>query len=420
MFFKRTGRIHRKSWRLINGTCQYRSTTRFMQCSRLPFGKTLLPFQPPSVESFAGQFAILKFLSTSSVRQDQETKPDTPLELLRIERELDKLHHRAHSILTSAAIPSQDMVQTSLETCELLAESLIEGAEATMKVKTPASHLLNLEEHKKRKDVSMASTRALGFAMRQRAVHRLSKSVYDIVNAPQVFITPELLSSYVRTQSLLGRPETIPPVFVLYASKPIPLPDTSPVQYQPSNPKKASFAIPLSSANTALDSAIEQRNLSVCFDIINTSVCTSAFRRLKLFNRALAPICGLALAPAAAYSAASQWSLWQDTMDNQLARNVMFAGLLAYASFTTTLGVVAITTANDQMERITWATGTPLRERWLREEERAMIDRVACAWGFQETWRRGEEEGRDWQRLREWTGLRCMVLDKIELMEGME
>ena len=98
----------------------------------------------------------------------------------------------------------------------------------------------------------------------------------------------------------------------------------------------------------------------------------------------------------------------------------MFAGLLAYIGFTTTLGMVAITTANDHMNRVTWETGTPLRERWLREEERAMVDRVACAWGFQDLWRRGEEEGRDWQTLRDWIRMRRMVLDKVELMEGME
>jgi hypothetical protein len=61
-----------------------------------------------------------------------------------------------------------------------------------------------------------------------------------------------------------------------------------------------------------------------------------------------------------------------------------------------------------------------LRERWLREEERAMIDKVAGAWGFKEPWRRGDESGEDWAALKEFTGLRGMVLDKTSLMEGME
>lgn len=103
-----------------------------------------------------------------------------------------------------------------------------------------------------------------------------------------------------------------------------------------------------------------------------------------------------------------------------MATNVAFAGILAYVGFTATIGMVAVTTANDQMDRVTWATGMPLRERWLKEEERAALDRVAGAWGFKETWRRGEEEGREWEELREWIGRRGMVLDRVELMEGME
>lgn len=103
-----------------------------------------------------------------------------------------------------------------------------------------------------------------------------------------------------------------------------------------------------------------------------------------------------------------------------MATTVAFTGLLAYMAFTGTIGIVALTTANDQMERVTWAQGMPLRERWIREEERAAIDRVAQAWGFKETWRRGEEEGLDWDALRDWAGQRGMLLDAAELMEGME
>ena len=49
-----------------------------------------------------------------------------------------------------------------------------------------------------------------------------------------------------------------------------------------------------------------------------------------------------------------------------------------------------------------------------------MLDRVACIWGFNQNSRRGEEEGPDWEALREWIGLRGMILDKVSLMEGME
>ncbi len=102
------------------------------------------------------------------------------------------------------------------------------------------------------------------------------------------------------------------------------------------------------------------------------------------------------------------------------ATGVAFAGIFTYVAATTTIGYVAITTANDQMDRVTWAIGMPLRERWLREDERGAVDRVAGAWGFKERWRRGDEEGEEWEALREWIGMRGMVLDKSELLEGME
>ena len=418
MSFKQFRRPRIKAWRFLEGTYQHRCTATSMRTSVQNPSETLC--YPHLYESPSNRLLTRSFSIAGPTRQELGTKSDTRPDSLYVGQEIEKVLDKAHAILASSTVPSETATQAALEACELLARSLTDGVEPITKANTPTLNLLNLEEQRKRNDGSASSTRALIIAMRQRAVDKLSKVAHSIVTTPQVFITPELLSSYVTTQSLLGRPETIPPIFILYASKPIPLPNTSPIQYRSSNPNKASFAVPLFIANTALSSAIERKNLPICFDIINTSVCANAFRRSKFLKRALAPVFGLALAPAAAYSAASQWSLWQDTMDSEMARNVMFAGLLAYVSFTATLGVVAITTANDQMDRVTWVSGTPLRERWLREEERAMVDRVAGAWGFQESWRRGEEEGRDWQTLREWTGLRRMVLDKVELMEGME
>jgi hypothetical protein len=69
---------------------------------------------------------------------------------------------------------------------------------------------------------------------------------------------------------------------------------------------------------------------------------------------------------------------------------------------------------------VTWVGGMPLRERWLREEERAALDKVAIAWGFKEEWKRGMETGLEWESLREFIGRRGMVLDASNLMQGME
>lgn len=107
-------------------------------------------------------------------------------------------------------------------------------------------------------------------------------------------------------------------------------------------------------------------------------------------------------------------------MDPNTATWIGFSAVLAYLTFTGVIGFVAIATANDQMKRVVWMPGTPLRERWLREEERGALDRIACAWGFKDVARMGEEEGEEWDALREIIGLRGMILDKSDLMDGME
>ena len=166
--------------------------------------------------------------------------------------------------------------------------------------------------------------------------------------------------------------------------------------------------------------AIDAKQLVIAMEIIETSYTTKAVHRAKFIRKGLLPATGLAVAPIAAYTVASQLAILQTTMDTAMATNVAFAGILAYVGFTATVGVVAVTTANDQMDRVTWAQGVPLRQRWIREEERSAIDKVAGAWGFREVWRRGEEEGEDWDALREWIGRKSMMLDRVELMEGME
>lgn len=282
---------------------------------------------------------------------------------------------------------------------------------------TPAKSLLQLEEKKSSPNRLSAEHNS---ATREEVIDELSSAAYRIIENPNVFITPKVLDLYVSIQGQLNRPETLSEAFRLYASKPIPRPGTSPVRYSRSNPNKATSAIPLLTAYTALDAAIHSKNLSLCLDIINSSVSTLAFYKSKFIRRAMIPTSGLALAPVAAYSLASQISALQDNMSTQMATSYVFAGLLAYVGFTATIGVVALTTANDHMNRVTWASGTRLRDRWLKEDERAMLDKVACAWGFKDSCRRGEEEGPDWEALKELTGMRSMVLDRVELMEGME
>lgn len=339
------------------------------------------------------------------------------------ERGLSALEDKVNKILQADAIPSEESVHSSLDSCEACAKSITKAKppDSPLQVdESPASTLLSLEERQEDPGSLLSVDSQLEPSIKNKIAKQVSKIAYRLMTDPKVFITSSMLRSYVRTQSLLGFPKTIPQVFVLYASKPRPRPGRSSIRYIASNPNKVSTAIPLVTANAGLSAAIEARDLPVCFDIINTSVCTTAFCRSKIMRRTFLPFTAFALTPPAAYALASQWSTYQNTMDESIATNIAFAGILAYVYFTGTIGVVAVATANDQMDRITWADGTPLHERWLREEERALIDRVAGAWGFQDRLKRGEEEGRDWEELREWVGLRGMVLDRVSLMEGME
>ncbi|KAK7969289.1 hypothetical protein PG988_008362 [Apiospora saccharicola] len=292
-----------------------------------------------------------------------------------------------------------------------------------------AANLLSLEENERNSGAPVPSSRSpsstgavdgkISTQLRQM-INKISDTAYATIAHPAVFITPSLLRQYVEVQAVLGKPETLPKVFQLYVSKPVPSEASGSVSYAQQNPSKAANAIDSEVIETALDTAVEARNLDAAVGIIENSYTTPAFIRAKLLRKALVPCTALAATPLAAYGLATNFSVFQSAMDPAMATKVAFTGILAYVGFTASIGIVAMATANDQMKRVTWAPGIPLRMRWVREEERAALDKVACAWGFEEKWRQGEEEGAEWESLREYIGQKGMVLDRTELMEGME
>ncbi|KAG7134187.1 hypothetical protein HYQ45_007797 [Verticillium longisporum] len=257
-------------------------------------------------------------------------------------------------------------------------------------------------------------------ALLREAVNSVSESAYAIVAHPPVSITPEILDLYVHVQARLGRPETLPHVFELYASKPKPEVVAGAIKYVEQNPKRADKAIEATTAETGLGVAIEAKNLDAALGVIECCYTSHAFRRQKLLKKAFLPGAVMGAAPFAAYALASVMSNFQNTVEASTATTLGFAAIMAYLSFTSTIGVVAKITSNDHMKRVTWAPGIPLHERWMREEERAGLDAVACAWGFREKWRHGEEGGVEWDSLREYLGLKGMILDRVEFMEGMQ
>jgi hypothetical protein len=334
-----------------------------------------------------------------------------------LEKALEEVKATTDALISSAKIPFEAEIISVLDRCEVMAKLLVfdPPTPSTDRKNGATSALLSLDESSAKKVALHKLPPTL-----QRMVEQLSFFAYSIIKHPPVFITPAVLEMYVGIQATLGKSQTFPEVFHLYASKPVPREGTSPINYTQQNPNKVANAISTPVADRALQTAINSKQLVVAMDIIESAYTTKAFRRAKFIRKGLLPATGVAVAPVAAYTIASKLAILQTTMDAAMATNVAFVGILAYVGFTATIGVVAVTTANDQMDRVTWAPGVPLRERWMREEERAAIDKIAGAWGFRESWRRGEEEGEDWDALREWIGRKSMMLDRVELMEGME
>jgi hypothetical protein len=290
---------------------------------------------------------------------------------------------------------------------------------------TPESELLSLADEKPKTPAPVA--RPLTDKEKEVLVEFCSDIAFRIVREPKVFVTPEILNEYVALQTYLSRPQSLPEVFDLFASKPVleQKSEGGKITIKEQNPNKVASAIPEPLAEAALQAAMRVKDLPAALSIVDTTYGTTAYRKSKFVRRALIPLGGVVALPFAAWMVATSLAGMQDSwvgdsMDPGMFKGVAFAGIMGYVGFTGVIGMVALTTANDQMERVTWVTGIPLRERWVREEERAAIDRIAMAWGFKERDRRGEEEGEEWQELRNWIGRKGMILDKVELMDGME
>ena len=333
---------------------------------------------------------------------------------------------RGRKIGRSNTIPENLEVLELLEECHSFAQVVVFGRtedSAVVEIETeesPTSSLLDLEESSSEGTIEASSPSNLTKAFRDKASGSLSECVFNLLRDPKVFLTPKMLQLYVRIQALLGKPEYLPEIFHLYATKPIPLPRSSPIAYRDPSPRSSKNAIPMELSDAALDAAIVKKDLPLALSVIETTVGAPAFRTNKFLRRASAPAVALGVLPFCAYTAATAMANWQNTYDVDIAAYMLMAGMTAYVGTLATIGFVAVTTSNDQMERVVWQPGLRLRDRWLREEERLYFDRVAQAWGFKEKWRRGEEQGDDWEALREFCGRRQMVLDKTNLMEGME
>ncbi|KAL4886466.1 hypothetical protein BJY04DRAFT_177727 [Aspergillus karnatakaensis] len=359
----------------------------------------------------------LKSLSTTplSPRRYASTASEAPV--LDPSTTLREIERTSANLRKSQTVPSNQAVIQTLQKALAVAESIAQPKRTADRDEDAISSLLSLEEKKNLKQTSKPTKHA---NLQAPSVETLSRLIHTLLTDEKIFISPEVLELYVKIHTLLKRPDHFPQIFHLYANKPIPEENSSPVKYLKPAPKSINSAIPVELADMALNTAIEQRNLGLVLSIIDNTFCTPAFHRAKFFKKAAAPLGALSLTPAGCYIAASWAASFQNTMEPATATAIAFAATLAYVGGTSSVGILAIVTANDHMDRVVWAPGVPLRHRWLREEERAALDRVAVAWGFKDVYMRGEEEGEEWESLREFIGMRGMILDKTDLMQGME
>lgn len=326
-------------------------------------------------------------------------------------------------LLAHSGIPSEQEVLAALRKCKKAA-SLLHDVPAkhlsrtAVETDTAASSLLSLDgsetELTRPRDTKVPET-----LRPSELIDRLSEAAFDIISHPTVIITPQVLDIYVETQARLGRVETLPHVFSLYASKPKPQGSPGELQYAKQDPDKSVNAIDSEIVEKALDATIEARNLDAAIGVIENGYATKAFFRAKLLKRAQLPASVAVATPLAVYFLASNLSHLQDAVDEKTATAVATLGILGYIGITGWVGVLAVITQGDHMKRVTWAPGIPLKERWFHEEERAALDKVACSFGFSQALRFGEEEGAEFRALREFILTRGMVLDRVEAMPGM-
>ncbi|CCX34404.1 Similar to hypothetical protein [Tuber melanosporum Mel28]; acc. no. XP_002836248 [Pyronema omphalodes CBS 100304] len=289
--------------------------------------------------------------------------------------------------------------------------------DALVSLRAHVEHVLSLNKPGSTSSPTSKSKKLL-FTENSADFTGITNLAYELLADPRVFLTIELLSAFVSLQTLTRDPTPIPAVFSIYANKPY-VPEGGGAPKTP-NHKQAKYAIPTGISEAALDVAIDTRNMETALDIVDTSYAAPAWKRNKMIRQALPVATMAAVSPAVLWIAADQLAAFQDTVEHTLAKKYAFSGLLAYTGFTAFTALLVVGTRNDQMVRVRYIKGTPLRERWLREEERAALDRIAMAWGFEDPHKHGEEVGEEWEMLREVVGRKGMILDDPELLEGMQ
>lgn len=320
---------------------------------------------------------------------------------------------------SAGGIPTSQLTLVALKTCQTAAAAIkphLNRRDFLPPSTGATNNLLALDSKSKAKTKALEEKVSANV---KDTVRKISRAAYDVVANPNVVLTTEILDLYVDVQSKLAQPRTIPDVFELFKTKPQPKKSGEAITYKKRNPNRLTAAIELEVADKALSAAMAAKDLDAAIGIVETCYTGRPFLKQKLAKVTSLPAVLTIATPFAAYTISRQFAAAHSSVDPATATGVAFAAGMAYLVFTTSLGLITKATVADHMVRVTWAAGIPLRERWLREEEREALDKIAMAWGFRETWRHGEEGGVEWACLREYIGQKGMILDRVEFMEGM-
>lgn len=256
---------------------------------------------------------------------------------------LRQIEQKASAIRQSDRTPTNEAVIAALAECQKLVESLVvldrdQNSDSTTGEGNAVSSLLDMAETKDTSGGAKGAQKVFP-TLDPQVADSISRIATEILQDEKVFISPEALEIYTKTQTLLRRAEHFPEIFSLYANKPVPEENSSPIKYHKANPKDVNSAVPAELANMALDVAIAQKNLPLVLAIIDNTFCAPAFHRAKIFRKAGVPLAGLAGAPLACYVLATWAASFQNTMDPSTATGIAFAATLAYVGGTSSRGI---------------------------------------------------------------------------------
>lgn len=338
---------------------------------------------------------------------------------------LAQVEARIQEIFNSPKVEKEHVIMEAFEGLDSIAQEAIairarqpQLQKAAIRQSSAGAILSGLDGDETAETAKRKSSKMLGLDALPSPSY-LSKLAERLLKHEKVFLSPNVLAIYIHLQRLLARPKTIPEALYLYANKPVPVEGSSPPKFSKPSPKSAKQVIPADLANEALTAAIDAKDLALALDVVDHTYRAPAWRRHRILTKMGLPGVLVGLTPLALYMIAQELSVYSGFIDPWTFKLYAFMGMSTYVLCTGTLGFVALTTYNDHHDRVVWRPGVPLLDRYIREDERAALDRIACAWGFKEVWRRGDEEGDDWEGLRQLVLLRGMVLDKPDLMPGM-